>query len=580
MLYLYLLLCEIAAAAVIAVSTVLLTARARRNPGRAFKILSGTYAVLFAVRFVWRRDVYFDIIRLQGSPLPPALTVFALLAFWLGLAAGVLMMILPYRQTRLSAFLGVVFAAPAVLVNVAFFPQIALLLGGEDAKFFDARILVFALETAALLATCAVFFIRNIRKIGELKPRGGKRIAFCFAAVFFMLFFSMNSYFLRVLFGSGPNHIYLDFNLYHRLLLYGTFIFPLAGYFLLRGASENARVTALLYIALATMITYSNNIVYLERLKDPWNWPLHLCNTAMYIIPICLITRWEKLFYFTYFINVFGAGMAMLMPNYKDYFLFSPGVVNFWINHSMAFGMPLLIVALRVFPRPKLRQFGYSAAGFLFYFIIALVCNAWFSNYTETPVDFFFINDDFVLSKLGKSFSVKVLNIKAAFKVGNATLTFYPLYQPVFFVCYLAVGLAMWFVYDNTFIFADNYHRMTLLRLARKQDEAAFFKQMEGRGRREPFLPGGTEMIEIKNVYKRYAKSKYYAVAGVSLTVKTGEVFGFLGPNGAGKSTIIKSLVGIQQLTSGNIFVCGYDTERQSVDAKMNIGFVPDHYAL
>lgn len=54
----------------------------------------------------------------------------------------------------------------------------------------------------------------------------------------------------------------------------------------------------------------------------------------------------------------------------------------------------------------------------------------------------------------------------------------------------------------------------------------------------------------------------------------------FWDPNGAGKSTIIKSIVGIQTITDGTIEVCGYDIKRQPVQAKRQIGFVPDHYAL
>jgi ABC-2 type transport system ATP-binding protein len=39
-------------------------------------------------------------------------------------------------------------------------------------------------------------------------------------------------------------------------------------------------------------------------------------------------------------------------------------------------------------------------------------------------------------------------------------------------------------------------------------------------------------------------------------------------------------MVGIQTVTSGSIEICGYDVEKQSVQAKLNLGFVPDHYAL
>jgi ABC-2 type transport system ATP-binding protein len=87
-------------------------------------------------------------------------------------------------------------------------------------------------------------------------------------------------------------------------------------------------------------------------------------------------------------------------------------------------------------------------------------------------------------------------------------------------------------------------------------------------------------MLEIKNLTKSYGNSIIKAVDDLSISCNEGEIYGFLGPNGAGKSTIIKSIVGIQSITSGSISVCGYDVKTQSVGAKMQTGFVPDHYAL
>ena len=46
-------------------------------------------------------------------------------------------------------------------------------------------------------------------------------------------------------------------------------------------------------------------------------------------------------------------------------------------------------------------------------------------------------------------------------------------------------------------------------------------------------------MIEILNVSKSYNGSTY-AVKDLSLSVPSGEIFGFLGPNGAGKSTQLR----------------------------------------
>ena len=96
----------------------------------------------------------------------------------------------------------------------------------------------------------------------------------------------------------------------------------------------------------------------------------------------------------------------------------------------------------------------------------------------------------------------------------------------------------------------------------------------------EPISGNAAPCIELKQFSKIYGANKHYSVDHASFKVRGGEIFGFLGPNGAGKSTIIKSMVGIQTITSGSIEICGYDVEKQSVQAKLNLGFVPDHYAL
>ncbi|MGM9899322.1 MAG: ABC transporter ATP-binding protein [Bacilli bacterium] len=86
--------------------------------------------------------------------------------------------------------------------------------------------------------------------------------------------------------------------------------------------------------------------------------------------------------------------------------------------------------------------------------------------------------------------------------------------------------------------------------------------------------------FKLNHFSKKYASSKVYAVNDANFEVFEGEIFGFLGPNGAGKSTIIKSVVGIQPITEGNIEICGFDVARQPVESKSCIGYVPDHYAL
>lgn len=81
-------------------------------------------------------------------------------------------------------------------------------------------------------------------------------------------------------------------------------------------------------------------------------------------------------------------------------------------------------------------------------------------------------------------------------------------------------------------------------------------------------------MIKINNVTKTFGA--FTAVDGLSLKIKDGEIFGFLGPNGAGKSTTLKMITGILPPTSGDIEVSGYSITKDPINAKKNIGFVPD----
>jgi ABC-2 type transport system ATP-binding protein len=81
-------------------------------------------------------------------------------------------------------------------------------------------------------------------------------------------------------------------------------------------------------------------------------------------------------------------------------------------------------------------------------------------------------------------------------------------------------------------------------------------------------------MISIKGLAKKY--DSLLAVDGVDLEIPKGELFGFIGPNGAGKTTTIKLLVGLLKPTSGSIFIDGIDLERDPIEVKKIVGYIPD----
>jgi ABC-2 type transport system ATP-binding protein len=82
-------------------------------------------------------------------------------------------------------------------------------------------------------------------------------------------------------------------------------------------------------------------------------------------------------------------------------------------------------------------------------------------------------------------------------------------------------------------------------------------------------------MLSIAGASKSYG-SGVKAVDGLNLEVRPREIFGFLGPNGAGKTTTIKMIVGALTPDEGTIVVNGRDIAKDPIEAKRQIGFVPD----
>jgi ABC-2 type transport system ATP-binding protein len=71
---------------------------------------------------------------------------------------------------------------------------------------------------------------------------------------------------------------------------------------------------------------------------------------------------------------------------------------------------------------------------------------------------------------------------------------------------------------------------------------------------------------------KRYGRT--VALAGLSMTVERGEVFGFLGPNGAGKTTAVKLLLGLVRPTGGEAMVLG--APAGDLETRRRIGYLPE----
>lgn len=83
--------------------------------------------------------------------------------------------------------------------------------------------------------------------------------------------------------------------------------------------------------------------------------------------------------------------------------------------------------------------------------------------------------------------------------------------------------------------------------------------------------------LELEKLTKTYAGG-VQALRGIDLRVEAGDFYALLGPNGAGKSTTIGIISSLVNKTAGKVQVFGYDIDKDIVNAKRQLGLVPQEF--
>lgn len=86
--------------------------------------------------------------------------------------------------------------------------------------------------------------------------------------------------------------------------------------------------------------------------------------------------------------------------------------------------------------------------------------------------------------------------------------------------------------------------------------------------------------IETHQLTKYYLGYKVIGIKDLNLKVNQGEVFGFIGPNGAGKTTTIRLLLDLIRPSSGRATILGLDINKQSLNIRQKIGYLPGEIFL
>ena len=86
-------------------------------------------------------------------------------------------------------------------------------------------------------------------------------------------------------------------------------------------------------------------------------------------------------------------------------------------------------------------------------------------------------------------------------------------------------------------------------------------------------------ILKCGNICKKIGNKEI--LKDVSFSVEKGDIFGFIGPNGAGKTTVIKLMLGLQKISSGSVYINGFDIEKDFVKGIEKVGAIvenPDFY--
>lgn len=533
-----------------------------------YKIFAIGLILMFGARISFA-DSFDSIVNLQTNLFSPSMTAWLAILRWFSMVAIVITCLSAFTKVKVYKHIVGFISFVVWIINLVFFKEnVTAFVGDAAFSYFHYRSLMFIVELAFLGAMSFYQLFNMIikRDLPTLKQVG----------LMFLVFFAMSlglfplSTF-QVLFGTFGTALE-DFNLTHRLFLYATVLTLAILFIVFRKQNEDAKKAMLLSLSTSALVLFCYNWNVLHFTYT--NLPLHLCNTAIFLIFIAFAFNLKSVYYFTYFVNVIGAIFAMTLPDSSATLLSWSGI-HFWFCHAYVLILPVLAMLLGLYKRPTFKYMRNSIYIFTIYFIAMIIANAWINTFAS--VDYFFLYGDAISGYLPFLEDIRI-NFQWFINISGTLYRVYWLYDILVYIGYIILMFAIWGLYKICYKVEDHYKELFKLRSIDKLQIAKLKKEYGDITK--PINPKGVKMIKITNFSKSYGMNKQKAVDNFNLEVHDGEVFGFLGHNGAGKSTLIKCMVGIQSITEGKIEICGYDIEKQPLQAKLQIGYVSDNHAV
>ena len=336
---------------------------------------------IFVMNGGWYGDIYYDNADIWQSILR-----------WVYFTAYSVFPMAVFFKSRFFKNVASYITMPFAVLSAIFFEDYMVYFLSESGRGIHGpeafRYAYFVIE---LVLAILIPLLLQIKYKHYLNFKDKREVINFFVGFPLVLLVTIPVYVPQSLLGFGEE-VYTMFGGFHFAWIGVLIAVILALYFVFRSRPMHDRKMLCMFLTFALFFHY--NTMYLmgtplDRL------PFQLCNIASYFLLIAMVFNLGKMMQFCYIINITGTILAIAAPTFEQ------GAVSFWtlhyiVEHSLVLVVPVLAVALRLYPRVSNKSIKYAFIGFTAYFLFVFFLGIMINGYSEElgeTVNYFYMFD-------------------------------------------------------------------------------------------------------------------------------------------------------------------------------------------
>ncbi len=538
------------------------------------KIISFFFSILVVIYLLREKNHNYTNLELVNQNYPNYINNIGIAYLkTLVIAVIIILLIKPYFKDNRLDIISWFYPFVISILGAVFFKDIAktYLNYKVDKIFFNPLGIIILIGIFSFSIYNFYLYLKNIKKY-KLSDYLLSIFFFTLLFIFLLPLFVLRNYLFSLADGSN---IILGLKL--SFLIYAIILIGL--YFSI--SCKNKRKIILLSMILVSLALFLNNTSF-KMIFSFKNAPITISSILAVLYLYLFIKKRNKLFNILYFAS-FTLFALIIFPtissdNLND--IINNSYKAFWVLTTI-----FLFVFFNIYKVPKGKEILSSFIAFSIYYAVIVFINSVFLNF-DSGVDYLYLNSYRLENKMFFLKNTKRFNHDFIYYFldynGSGlikfTLRFNHLFLILVYITIILLNLLSHLIVSFLYKVANNYYFIKDKIKKLKIDKVVLYENINDKIREE--IKMATPSIEIKNFSKKYIKNDFYSVKNLNYTATSGKVVGIVGHNGAGKSTLIKSLVGIQNVTSGVIKVCGFNIYKNPTEAKYVLGYVSDNHAL